>query len=83
MNKGEETFLVIKADLNFYKDQNTYFYIADSDISLKTKKSIAGTQIKTNNFNYNCKEDEPECRLEPGDNQDGSDDSGCSVLFID
>lgn len=83
LNKGEETFLVIKAGLNFYKDQNTYFYIADSDITLKNRKSIAGTQIKTNNFNYNCKEDDAECRLEPGEDNGGGDDSGCSLLFVD
>ena len=83
LNKGDETFLVIKADLNFYKGQNTYFYIAESDITLKTRKSIAVTQIKTNNFNYNCSEDTPECQLKPEENQEESDDSGCSVLFID
>ena len=83
LDTGEETFLVVKADLNFYKDQNTYFYITDSDVTLRTKKSIAGTQIKTNNFNYNCSEDEPECRQKPDENQDEGSDSGCSVLFID
>ena len=82
LDTGEETFLVVKADLNFYKDQNTYFYITDSDVTLRTKKSIAGTQIKTNNFNYNCSEDEPECRQKPDENQDEGSDSGCSVLFI-
>ena len=83
LNAGEETSLVVKADLNFYNGQNTYFYITDSDITLKTKKNIAGTQIKTGNFNYKCSEEDPECRLKPEENQDEGGDSGCSILFID
>ncbi|MBP5406996.1 hypothetical protein J6Z19_07590 [bacterium] len=85
LNDGEEKFLVIKADLNFYNGQNTHFYITDAGITLKTKKKIAGTQIKTENFNYNCSEEDPECRLKPEDGQseDEGGDSGCSLLFVD
>lgn len=87
LNEGEETFLVIKAALNFYKDQSSRFYITDSDISLKTKQNIAGTQIQTENFKYNCREDDADCRLKPEEKQEekqeNEEDSGCSILFID
>ena len=83
LNEGEEKYLVVKANLNFYKDQNTYFYITDSDVTLKTKQKIAGPTIKTENFKYSCKEDDPECRLKPEENQEEEGDSGCSLLFVD
>lgn len=88
LNQGEETFLVIKADMNFYKDQNASFYISEPDVTLKTKQKIAGTTIKTVTFSYNCSEDDPDCRLKPEenneeDNSEQDDDSGCSILFID
>lgn len=85
LNEGEETFLVVKAALNFYKDQNSYFYITDSDVNLKTKQKIAGTQIKTESFKYNCKEDNPDCRLKPEEPvaEEEKSDSGCTLLFVD
>ena len=89
LNTGEETFLVVKANLNFYKDQNASFYIKENDITLKTKKKIAGTNIQTVTFNYNCKESDEGCRLKPEENEETEDDSatnedsGCSILFID
>lgn len=89
LNAGEETFLVVKADLNFYKDQNASFYITENGISLKTKKKIAGTNIKTVTFTYNCKEGDEGCRLKPEENEETEDEpetdeeSGCSILFID
>ena len=83
LNEGEETFIVVKADLNFYKDQNTYFYISESGITLKNKQKIAGPTIKTENFKYNCKEDDPDCRLKPEEKQEEGEDSGCSLLFVD
>ena len=83
LNEGEEKYLVVKAVLNFYKDQNTYFYITESDVTLKTKQKIAGTTVKTENFKYSCKEDDPDCRLKPEENQEEGGDSGCSILFVD
>lgn len=84
LNEGEEKYLVIKASLNFYKDQNTYFYITESDVTMRTKQKIAGPTIKTENFKYSCKEDDPECRLKPEENQkEEGGDSGCSLLFVD
>ena len=84
LNEGEEKYVVVKADLNFYKDQNTYFYITESDVTLKTRQKIAGPTIKTENFKYSCKEDDPECRLKPEENQEEeSESSGCSLLFVD
>lgn len=86
LDEGEETFLVVKADLDFYKDQNTSFYINDSDVTLKTRQKIAGTPVKTENFKYSCKEDDPECRLKPEEETDEKEedgDSGCSLLFVD
>ena len=84
LNEGEEKYLVIKASLNFYKDQNTYFYITESDVTMRTKQKIAGPTIKTENFKYSCKEDDPECRLKPEENQEEEGgDSGCSLLFVD
>ena len=82
--EGEEKYLVVKAGLNFYKDQNTYFYITESDVTLKTRQKIAGTPIKTESFKYSCKEDDPDCRLKPEENQEEeSKSSGCSLLFVD
>ena len=83
--EGEEKYLVVKADLNFYKDQTTYFYITESDITLKTSQKLAGPMIKTEYFRYSCKEDDPECRLKPEENQEETEnkDSGCSLLFVD
>ena len=83
LNEGEEKYLAVKANLNFYKDQNTYFYITESDITLKTKQKIAGPTVKTENFKYSCKEDDPACRLKPDENQEEGGDSGCSLLFVD
>ena len=83
LNESEEKYLVVKANLNFYKDQNTYFYITESDITLKTKQKLAGPTVKTENFKYSCKEDDPDCRLKPEENQGEGDDSGCSLLFVD
>ncbi len=85
LNEGEEKFLVVKATLNFYKDQNTAFYINEPDVTLKAKQKIAGTPVKTENFKYSCKEDDPECRLKPEENQEENEnsDSGCSILFVD
>ena len=85
LNEGEETFLVVKADMDFYKDQNTYFYINDSDATLKTRQKIAGTPVKTDNFRYSCKEDDPDCRIKPEENQEENEnsDSGCTLLFVD
>lgn len=85
LNDGEEKYLVVKAGLNFYKDQNTYFYITESDITLKTRQKIAGPTIKTESFKYSCKEDDPECRLKPEETQEENEnsDSGCSLLFVD
>jgi len=84
-NEGEEKYLVVKAALNFYKDQNTYFYITESDITLKTRQKLAGPTIKTENFKYSCREDDPDCRLKPEENQEETEnkDSGCSLLFVD
>ncbi len=83
LNEGEEKYLVVKAGLNFYQNQNTYFYITESDVTLKTRQKIAGTPVKTESFKYSCKEDEPECRLKPEENQEEEGDSGCSLLFVD
>ena len=83
LNEGEEKYLVIKADINFYKDQNTYFYITESDVTLKNRQKIAGPTVKTDNFKYSCKEDDPDCRLKPDENQEEGGDSGCSLLFVD
>lgn len=83
LNEGEEKYLVIKAGINFYKDQNTYFYITESDVTLKNKQKIAGPTVKTDSFKYSCREDDPECRLKPEENQEESGDSGCSLLFVD
>jgi len=83
MNQGEEKFLTIKTALNFYNDQNTYFYISESDVALKNKQKIEGTTVKTDNFIYSCKEDNPDCRLKPEENQEEGGDSGCSLLFVD
>ena len=89
LNEEEEKYLVIKADLNFYKDQNTTFYINDTGVTLKTRQKIAGTPVKTESFKYACQEDNPDCRLKPedeiddSDNNDDSDSNGCSLLFID
>ena len=82
LNEGEEKYLVVKAALNFYKDQNTYFYITESDVVLKTRQKIAGPTVKTDNFKYSCKEDDPDCRLKPEEKQEEGD-SGCSLLFVD
>ena len=82
LGEGNETYLTVKADLNFYKDQNTYFYITENDVILKTKQKIAGTPVKTENFKYSCKEDDPECRLKPEEEKEEGD-SGCSLLFVD
>ena len=86
LNEGEETFLVVKADIDFYKDQNTNFYINDSDVTLKTRQKIAGTPVRTDNFRYSCKEDDPDCQLkpeEPAAAEEESSDSGCTLLFVD
>lgn len=83
LNEGEEKYLVVKAGLNFYKDQNTYFYITESDVTLKNRQKIAGPTVKTDNFKYSCKEDDPDCRLKPEENQEEGGDSGCSLLFVD
>ena len=86
LNEGDETFLVVKADIDFYKDQNTAFYISESDVTLKTRQKIAGTPVKTENFKYSCKEDDPECRLKPEEEteeKNEGDNSGCSLLFVD
>ena len=86
LNEEEETFLVVKADMDFYKDQNTSFYINEQDVTLKTRQKIAGTPVKTENFKYSCKEDDPECRLkpeEPTEEKEEGGDSGCSLLFVD
>ena len=83
LNEGEEKYLVVKAGLNFYKDQNTYFYITESGITLKTRQQIAGPTVKTDSFKYSCKEDDPDCRLKPDENKEESGDSGCSILFVD
>ena len=83
LNEGEEKYLVVKAGLNFYKDQNTYFYITESDITLKTRQQIAGPTVKTDSFKYSCKEDDPDCRLSPDENKEEGGDSGCSLLFVD
>lgn len=85
LNEGEEKYLVVKAGLNFYKDQNTVFYINDSDVTLKAKQKIAGTPVKTENFKYSCREDDPDCRLKPEEptDENESSDSGCSLLFVD
>jgi hypothetical protein len=84
LNEGEETFLVVKADMDFYKDQNASFYINDTDVTLKTRQKIAGTPVRTDNFKYSCKEDDPDCRLKPEEKQEEEgEDSGCSILFVD
>lgn len=84
LSEKEEIALTIRASMNFYKDQNTYFYITDSDVVLKTKQKIAGTTIKTDSFKYSCKEEDPECRLKPEEGNDSEGgDGGCSLLFID
>ena len=82
LNEGEEKYLVVKATLNFYKDQVTYFYITETDITLKNRQKIAGPTVKTDSFKYSCKEDDPDCRLKPEENKDEGD-SGCSLLFVD
>ncbi len=85
LSEGDETFLVVKADLDFYKDQNTTFYINDSAVTLKSRQKIAGTPVKTETFKYSCKEDDPDCQLKPEEKTDEeeSGDSGCSLLFVD
>ncbi|MBR6421566.1 hypothetical protein IKS86_02485 [bacterium] len=83
LNAGEEKYLVVKAGLNFYQNQNTYFFITESDVTLKTRQKIAGTPIKTESFKYSCKEDDPDCRLKPEEPTEESSDSGCSLLFVD
>ena len=86
LDEGEETFLVVKAAIDFYKDQNTYFYINDSGVTLKTRQKIAGTPVKTEAFRYSCREDDPDCRLkpeEPAPEEKSGGDSGCSLLFVD
>ena len=83
LNAGEEKYLVVKAGLNFYQNQNTYFFITESDVTLKTRQKIAGTPIKTESFKYSCKEDDPDCRLKPEEPTEESGDSGCSLLFVD
>lgn len=85
LSEGEEKYLVVKAKLNFYKDQNTYFYITESGITLKTRQKIAGPTIKTENFKYSCREDDQECRLKPEDPvaEEENGDSGCTLLFVD
>ena len=85
LNEGDEKYLVIKADLDFYKDQVTYFYITASDITLKTRQQLAGPTIKTDNFKYSCKEDDPDCRLKPEETteENKNSDSGCTLLFVD
>ena len=83
LNEGEEKYLVVKADINFYKDQVTYFYITEADVVLKTRQKIAGPTVKTDSFKYSCKEDDPDCRLKPDENKEEGGDSGCSLLFVD
>jgi hypothetical protein len=84
LNKGEEKFLVIEAELEFYSGQVTRFYISSNgDVQLTSPKTIIGVELKTEEFKYNCDETDEGCRLNPDDVVETNDEGGCSALLIE
>lgn len=84
LKKGEEKFLVVEAELEFYRGQVTKFYISQNgDVQLANSETVIGVTISTEDFKYNCKETDEGCRLNPDDIPDTADEGGCSALLIE
>ena len=82
LKKGEEAFLVVEAELEFYSSQVTTFYISNGDVQLLNSETVLGINIATEEFRYNCNETDERCRLKPGENPEQEEEDGCSILFI-
>ena len=83
LKKGEEKFLVVEAELEFYSGQVTKFYISQNgDVQLVSPETVMGVTVSTQEFKYNCDETDEGCRLNPDDIVETVDEGGCSVLLI-
>lgn len=83
-DEGEEIFLIIKADIEFYSGQTTQFYISENDVTLSTSKSFAGLPVGTEEFKYSCDEEDAGCNLPPSEEEEVvEDEGGCSLILID
>lgn len=84
LKKGEEKFLVVEAELEFYSGQVTKFYISkNGDVQLSNSETVMGVTVSTEKFDYNCDETDENCRLEPGEDDGSGDDAGCALITID
>lgn len=84
VSEGEEKFLVIKADIEFYNGQTTLFYISENDVALSSFKQIAGLPVSTEEFKYSCDETDSDCNPAPSEGEVVSDDEGgCSLILVD
>jgi len=83
LQKGEEKFLVVEAELEFYSVQVTKFYISQNgDVQLVSPETVIGVTISTEEFKYNCDETDEGCRLNPDDITDTVEESGGCALLI-
>ncbi|HPG36110.1 MAG TPA: hypothetical protein PLD55_08465 [bacterium] len=84
MEEGEEKFLVVTAELDFYNGQTTQFYITANDVILSKNQQIAGATVITEQFKYSCDETDSECKKAPGNEPEEEDEStGCTVIYVD
>lgn len=84
LNEGEEKFLIIKADIEFYNGQTTLFYISENDVSLSSSEQIAGLPVSTGEFKYSCDETDSACNPAPSEEEPpAEDEGGCSLILVD
>lgn len=84
MKEGDEKFLVVTAELDFYNGQATQLYITNNDIVLSKNQQVAGVTVGTEQFKYICdEENDSACRKKPLE-EDGKTDeeTGCTAIFV-
>lgn len=83
LKHGQEKFLVISAELDFYNEQKTQFYITANDIILSKSQQIAGVTLGTEAFKYSCDETDTDCKTKPSEVvEEEEEETGCSVIFV-
>ena len=84
LKKGEEMFMVVEAELEFYSGQVTQFYISkNGDVQLSAPETVVGVTISTEDFRYDCDETDDGCRLDPSKTPVSDDDGGCALIIFD
>lgn len=84
LKKGEEAYLVVEAELEFYSGQITKLYISkNGDVQLAVPETVIGVTVSTEELDYDCDETDDNCRLKPDENADSVDDGGCSLIMVE